>query len=162
MVFDFDADLFMRALRQSGLPLANIDANSTFQIKLTDNVGNTLLDFSPNGTGIGYIGATVVADPFNLNSHSTVQPPYLSSDLQFGSAGQFRVISPMLTPGESYSLTITSGSAVNATNVPEPSIAALAAIAMFSLIRPRRAGCSLSKVSFRRATNLFTSSSSTC
>jgi hypothetical protein len=125
MVFDFDADAFMRALRQPGLPLAYIDANSTFQIKLADNAGNTLLDFSPNGTGIGYIGATVIADPFNLNNHSTVQPPYLSSDLQFASVGQFRVISPLLTPGVSYTLTITSGSAVNATNVPEPSPAAL-------------------------------------
>lgn len=140
MVFDFDADLFKRALRQPGLPLAYLDANSTFQIKLADNVGNTVLDFSPNGSGIGYLGATVIADPFNLNNHVMVQPPYLSSDLQFSSAGQFRVITPVLTPGVFYNLTITSGSAVSATNVPEPSIVALALIAMLSMICSRTAG----------------------
>jgi hypothetical protein len=46
----------MRALRQPDLPLTVVDANTTFQIKLADNVGNTVLDFSPNGTGTGYIG----------------------------------------------------------------------------------------------------------
>lgn len=140
MVFDFDADVFMRALRQPGLPLASIDANSTFQIMLADNTGNTVFDFAPNGSGIGYMGATVVADPFNLNNHSTVQPPYLSGDLQFGNAGQFRVITPLLSPSVSYTLTIKSGSAVNATNVPEPSTAAVAVIAMcFAMNRVRTA-----------------------
>ncbi len=141
MVFDFDADEFMRALRQPGLPVAIIDANSTFQIKLAENGGATVFDFSPNGTGNGYVGATVVADPFDLNSHSTVQPPYLSSDLQFANSGQFRVISPVLTPGVPYTLTISSGSAVSATNVPEPSITALALIAMLSTTCLRRPNC---------------------
>ena len=65
MVFDFDADVFMRALRQPGLPLAYVDANSTFQIKLTENGGSTVFDFSPNGTSIGYL-----AQP-SSRTHST-------------------------------------------------------------------------------------------
>lgn len=138
MVFDFDADVFMRALRQPGLPLSRVDASSTFRITLADNVGNTLLEFAPNGTGAGYVGATVVADPFNLNNHTTVQPPYLSSDMQFASAAQFRVITPLLTPGVPYTLTIRSGATVTA--VPEPSVASLVGLAATLTSTLRRRG----------------------
>ncbi len=141
MVFDFDADDFMRSIRQVGLPVANVDANNSFEIKLVDNNSNTtVFDFSPNGTGVGGIGATVVADPFDLNNHETVEPPYPSRDLQFSNVGQFRAITPALTPGAFYFLTITAGSAVSAKNVPEPPIAALGLLAVpavFSFFRMR-------------------------
>ncbi|MGE3243915.1 MAG: EDSAP-1 family PEP-CTERM protein [Pirellulales bacterium] len=142
MVFDFDADVFMRVFRESNLPLARVDARTTFQIKLTDSAGNTMLDFSPNGSELEQIGGDVVADPFNLNRDLAIQPPYGASDLEIASAGQFRVISPLLTPDVSYVLTVTSGSAVNANNVPEPASAAFALIAIISRMfaRKRRSG----------------------
>jgi hypothetical protein len=138
MVFDFDATAYMRSLNQLDIPVGIFDSSTSFRISIVDGVGNQVFDFAPNGTAGGYVGATVIADPFSLNSHLIVEPPYSLTDTDYFHSGQFRVITPQLLPGISYHLDIEAVSMAEAVNVPEPSAVSIGVFAaMLLLLRPR-------------------------
>lgn len=121
LVFDFDADSFVRVLNHPAVPHALLKVSNSFQISIADSDKNVVFRYSPDGTGNEDIGGTVVADPFSLNILVQVGTPTIHQDLEQFGVGQFRVISPTLIPGNFYSIRVDHKIRVEAVRVPEPS-----------------------------------------
>lgn len=66
------------------------------------------------------MGGNVVAAPFSLNGNLLADAGHAPQDAERAGIGQFRVISPRLSPGTVYRLTLEQQIMVTMTQVPEP------------------------------------------
>jgi hypothetical protein len=125
MVFDFDANVYLRTLGQGDIQDTRLTARTLLQIVIEDSANNVVFRFSPEGDGDGNVGANVISAPFPLKGDVTAIADSLTDRHRIGT-GQFRAISPPLSPGEFYQLMIEHESEVVTTLVPEPCSIAIA------------------------------------
>lgn len=144
---DFNASAYMEAYVSTDVTApddtGNAFATRSISFKLTDNFGNVLLEWSPDGNGAIAAGVSVF-DSFNLNT-SLSRSEISNGAVAEGGIGViesgrfFAGTEAILVAGDLYHLTASQKVSVNAKqNVPEPSVIALLGMGLLGFAFKKR------------------------
>lgn len=121
----FDADSFLRAMQDGGVPWFATGAYS-WVMTIRNAAGLEIFRWAPNGSVDTIKGGTEYADDFALTD--SISMPVIG-DLAFGSKGSFQAETNTLSAGN-YFVSIRQTSTADATVLPEPGSLALFGIAL--------------------------------
>ena len=151
---DFSADPFMKVFLDGPPSFApsNARAELTANVNITDSLGNTVFNWSPNGSLLGVKGGTALSDPFTLNTSiarnfafpgTTPFDPLGKNGADVGNlspltSGFFSVKTDALGKGD-YTLTLQIRENIDVQRtVPEPATMALMGLGMLGMSFARR------------------------
>jgi len=143
IIFDFDAitDLLVgiTGIDEAG----NMLASNSFSISITDGLGNTVFEWTPDGTvNTAITGGTEYSDGSDLTrSISYAIPPNpLGTTVYSPGEQHFRAETGLLAAGVDYTLSISHNSTTNGVlRVPEPATLGLLGLGILALgLRQRR------------------------